>query len=69
MLGEGKSDSLGGAWTKFRGHKYEITKIMFLHSDLLKLRLKKNHNITDFFPAKIVFMFIKLALQGNKVKR
>ena len=41
---------------------------MFLHSDLLKLRLKKNNNITDFFPATIVFMFIKLALRGNEVK-
>ena len=50
VVGEGKSVSWGGARTKGKGRKCEITKNMFLHSDLLKLCLKKKRNISEFFP-------------------
>ena len=55
VLGEGESVSWGGARTKGEGSDCELTKNMFLHSDLLKLCLKKKHNITDFFPVTKVF--------------
>ena len=55
VVGEGKNVSLGGARTKGKGHDRELTKMMFLHSDLLKLCLKKKHNITQFFPGTTVF--------------
>ena len=41
-VGEGKSVSWGGAWTKFEGRECELTKNMFLHSDLLQLCLEKH---------------------------
>ena len=41
VVGEGKSVSWGGAPTKGKGRGCKITKNMFLHSDLLKLCLKK----------------------------
>ena len=47
---EGKSVSWGGARTKGKGSECELTKNIVLHSDLLKLYLKKKHNITEFFP-------------------
>ena len=40
--GEGKIVSWGGARTKGKGRECELTKKMFLHSDLLKLCLEKN---------------------------
>ena len=55
VVGEGKSVSWGGAWTKGKGRECELTKKMFLHSDLLKLCLKKKHNITEFIPDTTVF--------------
>ena len=55
VLGEGKSFSWGGARTKGKGCKYELTKNIFLHSDMLNLCLNKKHNITEFFPDTIVF--------------
>ena len=42
VVGEGKSFSWGGARTKGEGRECELTKNMFLHSDLLKLCIKKN---------------------------
>ena len=39
---EGKSVSWGVARTKDKGRKCELTKMMFFHSDMLKLCLKKN---------------------------
>ena len=39
VVGEGKSVSWGGAWTKGKGDKGKITKYMFFHSDMLKLCL------------------------------
>ena len=55
VVGEGKSVSWGGARTKGKGRKCELTKKMFLHSDMLKLCLKKKHNIGEFFPDTTVF--------------
>ena len=42
LVGEGKGVSWRGARTKGKGRKCKLTKIIFLHSDLLKLCLKKN---------------------------
>ena len=50
IVGEGKSASWGIAQTKGKGRMFELTKKMFLHSDMLKLCLEKKHNITDLFP-------------------
>ena len=50
VLGEGESVSCGGARTKGKGCECELTKNIFLYSDLLKLCLKKNHSISEFFP-------------------
>ena len=55
VVGEGESVSWGGARTKRKGSECELTKNMFLHSDLLKLYLKKKHNITEFFPDTTFF--------------
>ena len=41
VVDEGESVSWGGARTKGKGSECKLTKIMFLHSDLLKLCLKK----------------------------
>ena len=55
VVGEGKSVSWGGAWTKGKGRECELTKQMFLHSDMLKLCLKKKRKINEFFPDTTVF--------------
>ena len=55
VVGEGKSVSWGGARTKGKGCECELTKNMFLYSDMLKLWLKKKHNISEFFPDTTVF--------------
>ena len=55
VVGEGKSVSWGGARNKGKGRELKLTKNMFLHSDLLKLCLKKKHNISEFFPDTTVF--------------
>ena len=55
VVGEGKSVSWEGAHTKGKGRECELTKEMFLHSDILKLCLKKKHNITEFFLNTTVF--------------
>ena len=55
VVGEGKSVSWGGARAKGKGRECEITKKMLLHCDLLKLCLKKKHNISEFFPDTTVF--------------
>ena len=49
VAGEGESVSWGGERTKGKGCECEITKHMFLYSDLLKLCLKEKHNITEIF--------------------
>ena len=55
VVGEGKSLSWGGARTKGKGRECKLTKKMFLHSDLLKLCLKKKRKIGEFFPDTTVF--------------
>ena len=50
VVGEGNSVSWGGSRTKVKGRECEIAKNMFLHSDLLKLCLRKKHNIAEFIP-------------------
>ena len=55
VVGEGESVSWGGAHTKGKGHQCELIKEMFLHIDLLRLCLKKKHNISEFFPDTTVF--------------
>ena len=55
VVGEVKSVSWGGARTKGKGHECKRTKKMFLHSDLLKLCLKKKRKISEFFPDTTVF--------------
>ena len=45
VVGEGKSFSWGDARTKGKGSTCKLTKNMFLHSDLLKLCLKKKRKI------------------------
>ena len=54
-VGKGKSVSWGDTRTKGKWRGCELTKNMFLHSDLLKLCLKKKHSITEFFPDTTVF--------------
>ena len=48
VVGEGKSVSWGGARTKGKGRECELAKKKFLHSDLLKLCLKKKRKINEF---------------------
>ena len=55
VVDEGKSVSWGGARTKGMGRDCELTKKMFLHSDLLKLCLKKKLKINEFFPDTTFF--------------
>ena len=55
VLGEGESVSWGDAQNKGKGRECVLTKNVFLHSDLLKLCLKKKHNISEFFPDTTVF--------------
>ena len=55
VVGEGKSVKWGGARTKGKGRECELTKKMFLHSDLLKLCLKKKRKINDLLPDTTIF--------------
>ena len=55
VVGEGKSVSWGSARFKGKGRECELTKKMFLHSDLLELCLKKKQKINEFFPDTTVF--------------
>ena len=55
VVGEGESVSWVGARDKGKGRKCELTKNIFLHSDLLKLCLKKKHHISELFPDTTVF--------------
>ena len=55
VVGEGKSVCWGGAQTKVKGCKCELTKNIFFHIDILKLCLKKKRNITEFLPDITVF--------------
>ena len=55
VVGEGKSVSWVGEWTKGKGNDCEITKYMFMQSDQLKYCLKKKDNITEFVHRTTVF--------------
>ena len=55
VVSKGESVSWGGAWTKGNWRECELTKKMFLHSDLLKFCLKKEHSISECFPETTVF--------------
>ena len=46
----------GEVRSKGEGRKCDLDQKMFLHSDLLKLCLKQNGDITKFFPDTIVFL-------------
>ena len=61
VVGEVKSISWGGAQTKGEVHKRELTKNMFLHSDLLT---SLTSSLTPLF-----FTIKKLALRTNDIKR
>ena len=60
VVGEGKSVSWGGAQTKGKGCECELTKKMFLHSDLLKLCLKKNRRSMSSSLTQLFFKMRKL---------
>ena len=55
VVDEAKSVNWGGERTKVKGRECKLTNKIFLHIDLLKLCLKKKHNITEFFPDTTVF--------------
>ena len=69
VIDEGKSVSWGGARTKVKGRECELTKNMFLHSDLLKLCLKKNVISMSSSLTQLFFTIRKLALRTNDIKR
>ena len=69
VVGEGKSVSWGGARTKGKGRECKLTKNMFLHSDMLKLCLKKNTTTVSSYLKKRCFTIRKLALRTNEIKR
>ena len=68
VVGEGKSVSWGGARTKGKGSEFELTKKMFLHSDMLKLCLKKNTTSVSSSLTQLCFTIRKLALRTNEIK-
>ena len=55
VVGKGKSVSWGGARFKGKGRECELTKKMFLYSDLLKFCLREKRKISEFFPDTTVF--------------
>ena len=61
VVGEVKSVSWGGARTKGEVHKRELTKNMFLHSELLT---SLTSSLTPLF-----FRIRKLALRTNNITR
>ena len=61
VVGEVKRVSCGGERTKGEVHKRELTKNMFLHSDLLT---SLTSSLTPLF-----FTIRKLALRTNEIKR
>ena len=60
VVGEGESVSWGGAQTKGEVQKCELTKNIFLHSDLLT-------SLSSYL-TQLCFTIRKLALRGNGVK-
>ena len=69
LLDIGKSVSIGGPQTKGEVCDCELTKNMFLHSDLFKLCPKKNTASLSSSFTQLCFTISKiLALRGNEVK-
>ena len=68
VVSEEESVNWGGTPTKGLGRECELTKNMFLHSDMLKLCLKKNRTSMTSSLTQLFLMIRKLALRGNKVK-
>ena len=69
VVGEGENVGWGGARTKVKGRECELTKNIFLHSDLLKLCLKKNGRSMSSSLTQLFFTIRKLVLRTNDVKR
>ena len=69
VVGEGGSVSWGGTRTKGKGRKCKLAKKMFLHSDMLKLCLKKNTTSVSYSLTQLCFTIIKLVLRTNEIKR
>ena len=67
VVGEGESVSWGGARTKGKGRECELTKNMFLHSDLLKLCVNKNTTSVSSSLTQLCFTIRKLSLRTNKI--
>ena len=65
VVGEGKSVSWGGARTKGKGRECKLTKKMFLHSDLLKLCLKKNGRSMSSSLTQLFFTIKEFAMRTN----
>ena len=57
LVGKGKRVSCGGTQTKGEGRECELTKNIFLHSDLLKWCHMKRRKISEFFPDTTVFYY------------
>ena len=55
LLKRSEERRVGGERTKVKGRECELTKHMFLHSDMLKLYMKKKHNISEVFPDRTFF--------------
>ena len=68
VVGEVKSVSWGGARTKVKGRECELTKNMLLHSDMLKLCLKKNGRSMSSSLTQLFFTIRKFALRTNDIK-
>ena len=69
VVGERKSVSWGGARTKGKGSECEITKKMLLHSDLLKLCLKKKRRSMSSSLTELFLTIRKLVMQTNDKKK
>ena len=69
VVGEVKSVRWGGARTKGKGRECELTKNMLLHSDLMKLCLKKNGRSMSSSLTQLFFTIIELPLRTNDKKR
>ena len=65
LVGEGKRVSWGGVRTKHKGRECKLTKNMFLHSDMLKLCLKKNTTSLSSSLTQLFFTIKNLRCEGK----
>ena len=68
LVDGGKCVSWGGVRTKYKGSECKLAKNMFFYSDMLKLCVKKKHNITDFFPDRTFLTIRNLVLRTDEIK-